>query len=223
MTAKQEPQYDMFELVEKCLKANLSIFETMPAVKRTANRFLSLVNDIGVAAGRREAIGFSGTDKFLARTALAEVLAGVGGIIGAWAIDTGDNNLHRQVAHSKSDFKNMRDSDLKVVANHFKTIVDTHAADLEPFGLDADMRTDLEANIGRFTDLKTATRSGVVDRKKENAKLKTFFTAANKILNEQLDKLIRAQQKKHPELVAAYNNARIIVNNASRKKTTPAA
>ncbi|TCJ13012.1 hypothetical protein EPD60_13985 [Flaviaesturariibacter flavus] len=218
MNAKQDAHYDMFEQVEKCLGDNRSTIDSITALRRHANRFNQVVQSIGVASGRRQAIGNSGGAKMSAREVLADNLESAGNVIAAWASETGNERVGSIVKHTHSSFIRMRDSDLKITAGVYQQLVTEHASGLEPYGFTADMKTALDAAAGAFNEMKSATRSGVNDRKMATQQVATLFTTANKLLHEQIDRLVRAQKKNHPEFVAAYEAARIIVDVARRSR-----
>ncbi|RYY66975.1 MAG: hypothetical protein EOO12_02610 [Chitinophagaceae bacterium] len=225
MNAKQEAQYNMMELVEKCLNEHDSILATLPGVQRNANRFKRLLADVRSADGRRATGNSAGpaTDKETARTYLTDSLLAGGGIAKAYAVDAADETLRSRVDFTKSDLKGIRDGELPIFADNFIALADSLRAELEPYGYDDALRTDLAANLGRYRELSGAPRKVIGDRKTEGKKLKGLFTQLNILLNEQLDGLLRAQRKKHPAFLEAYETARQTIHPPTRKRSAPPA
>ncbi|RAK70564.1 hypothetical protein [Hymenobacter edaphi] len=91
-------------------------------------------------------------------------------------------------------------------------------ADLAEAGYEEQVRTDLRADIQALTDTQGAARQVETGTSTATDALETLIDEATRVLDEQLDPLVTAQQLKHPELVTQYEAARRIVKTAARRK-----
>ncbi|GAB3835910.1 hypothetical protein GCM10028821_33390 [Hymenobacter jeollabukensis] len=91
-------------------------------------------------------------------------------------------------------------------------------ADLAEAGYEEQVRTDLRADIQALTDTQGAARQVETGTSTATGTLEALIDEATRVLDEQLDPLVTAQQLKHPELVTQYEAARRIVKTAARRK-----
>jgi hypothetical protein len=76
----------------------------------------------------------------------------------------------------------------------------------------------LDAAIARLENIINAPSEVIGERKMYTGNLRELFVAADSIVYDKLDKLIRLFKTSSPDFFALYGNARNIINTAVRKR-----
>jgi hypothetical protein len=102
---------------------------------------------------------------------------------------------------------------------------DRSLAALADYGITDATQNDLKGVLDRFANKKESTREAVVERKVETLSLPEGIASVRSIFRNEIDKMMMAFRKSHPDFYKAYFAARIIVNRAatrSAKEEEPA-
>lgn len=91
-------------------------------------------------------------------------------------------------------------------------------ADLTDAGYDPKVLVALNADRAELADTQGAARQIEIGTSAATDELPTLLQAADEVLAEQLDPLVRAQALAQPALVAEYDKARRIVKTAARRR-----
>ncbi|MDR1897111.1 MAG: hypothetical protein LBR10_10010, partial [Prevotellaceae bacterium] len=93
-----------------------------------------------------------------------------------------------------------------------------HANELEAYGVDESLRSELEQSIADFQAALAQPRGVIVEKKQYTGNLAKAFAEADSILYDGLDKLIVKFKTSEPAFYTDYKNARnLIVQGAHRK------
>lgn len=142
----------------------------------------------------------------------------IGDIIQAYALDQHDNDLYRTMMFSYSDLERMSvpEAHAKMMEVHAKgTGLFTALSD--DYGLEQDDLDELKADADMVDLKKGGNRAAVGEKKEAGKNIVTLISQATAALHK-MDKTIATFAKASPEFVAAYRNARIIVDSGHGKK-----
>jgi hypothetical protein len=218
---KQEAKLNMYHVVIVRCDDNITIVDLNIAFKNAFGDFKAIVAEIDAAA-QQAAVVITGiaADKSVSAVNLREKAAKTAGLIYAYAAKTGNNELKQAVNFSKTDLKNLKDAELAPVCQTIHDSGQANLAALADYGVTTAKLAALQADIDAYTAQIAKPRSAIVDRKTTKAGLKEKFSRADAVLKEQMDRLIDDFAEDHPEFVAQYKNARIIVDAKSKPKTS---
>jgi hypothetical protein len=123
---------------------------------------------------------------------------------------------------NKSAFYNSHERAALTLAKIIASEAKTHSEALLNYGVSNVDISELESVISQLEGLLT-TPSGVIgEHKLYTSNLKALFVAADSIIYDKLDKLIRLFKTSSPDFFNLYSNARNVVNTAARKRKTNA-
>jgi hypothetical protein len=157
-------------------------------------------------------------DKSFAIDQLVEISLKVANIIYVYAFSTGNNRLLEKVNMNKSMFYRNHDQDSltlsKIIAAEAKNCGDI----LVDYGLSTEDRAVLDAAIVQVEELVNAPSIAIGTRKLYTSNLRGLFVAADSIVYDKLDKMMRLFKTSKPEFFTRYHNARNVVNTSARKR-----
>lgn len=137
-------------------------------------------------------------------------------ILSVNATRTNNKELKSRVDYTESELENMRPSELLSLSQEVLELATANIAELTKLGLtDADTSA-LVQFIENFEEITSATRTTITARKTAGGQLKSQFTEARFILNEQLDGLMEQFRTKQPVFYNEYWNARKTVDYGIR-------
>jgi hypothetical protein len=140
-----------------------------------------------------------------------------------YAFDTTNNRLLEKVNVNKTSFYNVHNQEALTLAKIIVAEAKTHSMALSDYGVsDADI-AELESVVSQLEGLLNAPSGVIGERKLYTSNLRELFVAADSIVYDKLDKLIRLFKSSSPEFFALYGNARNVVNTAARKRKGNAA
>jgi hypothetical protein len=113
-------------------------------------------------------------------------------------------NVHEQTALTLA----------KIIAAEAKA----NGGNLLNYGINASDITDLDAAIAQVSKLINTPAGVIGERKMHTSNIKELFVAADSVIYDKLDKLIRLFKISSPEFFTLYSNARNIVDTAARRR-----
>lgn len=162
-------------------------------------------------------------DKTEAREKLAEMLQIVTAMVKAYAMEISDNQLYVSIHYSPSSLRYMRDENLLETATIIKTVTETHASHLSPFGYTTAIWNDYMAAFNRYTEMVEAPGGARKSRAVYTRAIKDIDKRIREILSRRLDNSIKVIGISDPILLKKYIASRNIYDNhGGRKKKAPA-
>jgi hypothetical protein len=216
----------MFETTLVILDKNNDIWKSGVAFTDAVTRAKTGTGNLRTNTGKQQAPleGVTG-EKAQARDDLEEKLLVVGGAISAFAAKKSDPALAAQVDVNRSLLDRLPGSDLVQTGQRILDAATAHLAALADYGITDATKTELKGVLDRFANKKESTREAVVERKVETLSLPEGIASVRSIFRNEIDKMMMAFRKSHPDFYKAYFAARIIVNRAatrSAKEEEPA-
>lgn len=219
MNKIQEDKLSMYLAVKSACTRHQAVWSTLPAFATQYATFLAALDAIESAAGVQGAATTGArTDKANRRQAMSALAVQVGGAVEAYARIQGDNALAARVSVTPSDFTSARDTEAAQIADRILAEAQAAGAAVADYGVTADVITRLTAAIAAYRVHLSAPRDAIVARQGAGADLQAAFTTADTVLTNVLDLLIPVLRTQSAAFAVDYENARIIVNSATRSR-----
>ena len=192
--------------------------------------FVTARADIGTAIAniQQQELKQTGTttggtlDKHAARVAMCNAAAIVGGAVAAYADKQDDHELFAKVDFSAPDLLHQTEQDC---AANCQAILDAATASIAALiaaksAAQSDL-DDLKQKVGDFNTALTRPRQIRTDIKGATDQIPVLMTAADRIAERQLDRLMERFKASNPDFYSAYQVARVIVDAGGRTATAP--
>lgn len=223
MNIKQQAHTKMFVAVLGVLDNFKTIWLAVAAFASARAALAAAIADI-----RAEELKQSGTttgiteNKRLARQAMCNAAAIVGGAVAAWAETQGKNDIFDAVDFSAPDLLHQTEADCLTNCTAIYNAGNANIAALTAAGtLAAADLTDLNTKIGAFNTLLTSPRQAKAGTKAATDLLPDKIDAGDRICERQLDRLMERYQTSNADFYGAYQVARIIVDAGGGSATPP--
>jgi DNA repair exonuclease SbcCD ATPase subunit len=212
MTAKQNAKLNMYRTNEKHIADNASIIADNPAFQTAFNKFKANIAAIqSVAQQKSAALTGVAADKANARQALCKLTANIAGFVYAYAAANQNETLKQEMNFSLTALQRTRD---EALAPRCQNIHDKAAANLDAladYGVKKAHLTNLQTAINDYSSKTMNPRAAISGRKTATTNLAALFKENDRILKDQLDKLIEQFREAHPDFVQTYHSTREIV------------
>lgn len=195
------------------LNENKNVWETTPAFVKAVTEVLAKMQAIQTESGKQQApITGAAASKAQARDALEDSTLEIADQLSAFAEERADKKLAPQVEITRSALDKLSDEELEATAKRVASLATQNLGPLAEYMVTQDDITELVQLIGEFSLLKTAPRIAVVERSSSTNALPELSAEASRILRGRIDKMVSKFRNTHPEFVAKYRSARVIVD-----------
>lgn len=223
MNDVRENKLTMYEAVKTVLANNSAITGTIAALATAITSFTGFIDQIKAKEiERNSATQGNAQNKNDARELLKDEMMAVCGAIFSLGETTSDNTLKAEGNVSRSELSQMRDTALVTKAQTIKGVADANAAALVPFGVSAADITSLETRTTTFNGLIGVRVAGSSIQGAAGAQVEALFKKADKVLVNQIDKLMENFAKSETQFYDEYHLARQIIDLGVRhEEPTP--
>jgi hypothetical protein len=222
MDQDQENLVGMFETVDGYLGRNSTVWS---GFKAFSDARTELTAGIAFIRGKevKQTIPITGVaeGKQDLRDELEDKLFEVADLTSAWAAAAGDMEAAAVVEITRSALDNLSGDALETLAKQVAGIAQAHLAELTDYAVTAADVADLTAKTAAFSGVKTAPRLAISGRAGETATLPEAIQSTRLLLRNRIDKLVTKFRKSHPEFVAGYKAARVIVDRRGGGGSAP--
>lgn len=146
----------------------------------------------------------------------------VGGAVAAYADKQNDHELFAKVDFSAPDLMHQAEADC---LTNCQAILDAATANVAAMTADKSLAQadvdDFQAKIETFKTTLTRPRQIKTVTKGATDQMPAAITAADRIAERQLDRLMERFRVSNPDFYSEYNVARVIVDAGGRTTTTP--
>ncbi|MBK8981326.1 MAG: hypothetical protein IPM38_03135 [Ignavibacteria bacterium] len=212
MQKKQSNKLRMLIGVSAYLGENQKIISEVPEMTAAKETLDGIISDINYKFNvSKTALYGRTTDKYSARSETVKHLMALAGGLYAWAAKTGDNEILRASHVSRSELKNIRESEFAPVVKNLTDIAKNKKQQLTGFGVSEELITNLENYLNRYKssigrrEVSTGVKISAVNS------LKELFSDSIQAL-EVLDKFAEVLKLKHKAFYDEYLNVRRIRN-----------
>ena len=224
MDTRETNKVTMHKTVDAFLDKSNSIWNDMAPFVNATQRLKANLAAIDAAVQKQEAPSGAGAGKAAAREALEDAAFLMAQALSVLGHTSSDHELKARVALSRSDFDHLGDEELSHRANIILDEVNARKTELAAFNITQARIDDFSQALQAFNNAKTLPRTTVAARAAKTQSIPVLLRDNDSILRNELDPLVNLFQPTHPEFVAGYRAARVIVDRAASHATaTPAA
>ena len=210
MNKTQERKFSMYEVVYALLMGTVaSIIDQMPLM---SDAIVTLGNNITSISGfgntqKKSKEGVTDVKDFMRNHLILEILE-VSKKVGAYATNTANMVLLKEVKYSKSAIEKLPENILVIVGNIIYEKAKDNLADLATYGVTADVLAVFRKSIDEYDNSIPKPRTSIVVKKIATNNLKSFFAATDALLNDTMDVLVGVVQYSETDFYANYINSR---------------
>lgn len=164
-------------------------------------------------------------DKAALRNTLDNITVTVLSSAKVWANVTENNTLAAEFNYSLSDIQEIKDDTMQGFCDFRIQLVTDNLAALADYGIDNNAVTAWQDALDAFVNKVGSPRQAINTRHLHTANLKAIFKATGKLFRDRLDPLMLIFKTTDPELYAAYQQARIVIDRKGKgtgSNTVPA-
>jgi hypothetical protein len=220
---KQQSHLKMLVVVLGVLDKFKTIWQAVAAFATARNDLSAAIDAVNAQELKQAGLTTGITqNKRLARQALCNAAALVGGAVAAWADKQNNHELFNTVDFSAPDLLHQTE---QACATNCKAILDAGTASLAALAPGQTLaQTDLDdltAKIGAFKTLLTKPREAKAITKGATDLIPDKLDAGDRILERQIDRLMERYKGSNPDFYGAYQVARVIVDAGGGPGTLP--
>ena len=213
MRTTQSNRIRMFKTTNSVLEENKAVWTAMVPFADAAQKFRDKIAKIDLTAQKQETATAGATlDRTSAREALEDVLFLASEALGVLAHGADDNALRDLTDVRSSGLQRMTDEELANLAHSIVAQTTGRTAELATLQVSEANLTELNQALQDFEESKSAPRTAIANRMAQTESLAELIREANDILRNQLDRMVNLFRRLHPDFVAAYRGARVIVD-----------
>ena len=220
MNDLQENKLKMYFAVQQVLHNHTKVFKNLKAFVNVFTQFGNTLKEIQntrlIEEGKLTGIS---QDKAQAKKEATNKAMEIAATVFAYASSTTNNTLKDKINYSATDLRRSRDT---ILLDQLHVIHDTakdELANLGDYGLEVNDLTKLLALISAFEQLMYEPRVALTDRVQATAQLVVLFLRGDKLLKEQLDKLMVLYKTTEATFYHKYTGARKIIDLGVRHQT----
>lgn len=212
MNSRQEAKLTMYRAVEQHCDNHESIIETIVALKNAFTKFKATIAEI-IEITQLTDVTTSGftVDKTKQKESLAQKTADLAGLIFAFATNSGNEPLKEETNIKLSKLVGTRDDQLAPRCQKIHDKGRENLTALKHYGVEEIQLTELQTEINNYLLSTPKPRLALSERKIQNANLRRLIDEADRLLKDQMDRLVVNFRNSNPNFLAGYESNRIII------------
>jgi hypothetical protein len=213
----------MFKTVDAYLDDNQTIWNSMAPMAAAAQHLKSQIAALDVAAQKQETPTGATADKGAARDALEDVAFLMCQALSVLGHNGSDQDLLARTNLSSSDLQRFPDDELANRATTILADANARKTDLAALQVTQANIDELTQSLTRFNAAKVSPRIATAERAVQTQSIPQLIRQANATLRNQIDPMVNLFRRSHPNFVAGYRGARVIVDRAASHAAPPPA
>jgi hypothetical protein len=187
---------------------NQPIWNALPAFANGVNQLYGSINVLATLgqAQTADTTGIAGDKARLATSVINRAVI-IAGAAGTFASATDNQTLAAKFNITPSKLQNLRDAQLddaaQAIHDDADALVAKDAATMANYGLTAAKLTDLQSAITAYSAMVGSPRAAIAGKTAITAAIEAEIARADKLLNEQLDRLVLQFEADQPAFVSA--------------------
>ncbi|HCY76737.1 MAG TPA: hypothetical protein DHV28_12525 [Ignavibacteriales bacterium] len=219
MQDKLENKFTMYKALESLLDANSAKLSPITALTPIIADFKDRIVAIQAKDDLANTADAGNTStKANDEAALISDAVTIAAALYALGASTNDEHLKELSKVTKSSLKNLRDTQLTTQVSNIKNLADANSAALAGYGITAPMITDLDAKITAFNTSLGARELGSNVSSAAFQQMEIMFKETDKLLKEQMDKIMEIFRTSDPQFYSEYEQSREIIDLGHRFK-----
>jgi hypothetical protein len=213
MRDNQENKLTMYEAVVKLLEQNDGLIATVPAFVGAKDNLVTSINKVKKEARQqKEATAGKRAAKVDAENELIRIIMSAGSALYSYGRKIKDHEMQDVANVRVSKLEDMRDTELVNKAEMIYAKLLANVADLTDYQITAATVTEFRAKIDNFANALGVRESSAARSTGATANLQMYFTEADDILNEDMDRMMEMFKQSEPGFYNEYFAARVIKN-----------
>ncbi|MFW5657608.1 MAG: hypothetical protein ACOC0C_08320, partial [Bacteroidota bacterium] len=208
MTNEQSNHYRMFITVQDYLDNRNEVWSPIPKINEYKNELDELIARIAGKTDETKAIVGVKEKKDHLKQVLALKLAGLSGVIQAYANETGNHDLAKAVKVTKSDVGRANDHEVENIANALLKAAGEHLDKLREYGITQEKLTEISTTADDFNALVGKPRSIQNQKYVTLDSIEQLFDECNNLLRNRMDNIMVMFQENSAEFYDGYQRAR---------------
>ena len=213
MNLIQKIKLTMYMVVNDCLTVNSTIVANLPGFAQnntTLQKNLGLIQSTGEQQ-EFDKSGISDNKKLLRQTLVAQAVD-ISYKMVAYANNTANAVLLKEIKYTKSELEHSADADLKNRAQCIYDRANTNVAALATYGITAALLTNFLGAITAFNIAIPKTKESIKDKKLTTAQLNDLYDSTDLVL-ENIDKIVEIVHNSQPNFYKIYKESRKLPNS----------
>lgn len=223
MNNKHTNRVAMIRTTREYLVQTNSIWNSMTPFAAAFAELTTKLSDIDGAARKQETPSGATADKAAARDQLEEVTFLACSALCVLAHNANDNGLLALCDLSRSALGEMDEQTLSNRAANVLVAANARKTELATLQVTQANLDEFTGALAEFNEAKTGPREATATRKVQTESLRRLIQEAIDILRNKIDRMVELFGRTHPDFVAGYENARVIVDRAATHATAKAA
>jgi hypothetical protein len=219
MNSRVENKISMWMVLRLFLQGQTSITASLPGFAALLTLFSSTLDEVltimnalgmvikGIAAEKKNVEG-------LISTKTSEIA----GMIKAYAIIAGDQQLRDKVTISRTSFLKMADTVQLAKAQEVHDLAEEMQEDLETYGVTEAEVESLQTLIGTYTAIMPQPRMGIVEHKHTKEELMAKVAEGEETVKK-MDAMVEIKRYKEPQFYSDYWASHKIIDTGSRTRS----
>jgi len=221
MNNKDTNRLAMIRTTHDYLAGANSIWNSMTPFAAAVTELNAKLADMDATAQQQEAPSGATADKAAARNHLEDVTFLACQALCVLAHNGGDNTLLALCDLSRSALDDLDEQTLSNRAANVLAAANARKTELATLQVTQANLDEFTEAVADFNEAKTGPREATATRKVHTELLRTKIQEATDILRNKIDRMVDLFSRTHPEFVAGYKNARIIVDRAATHSAKP--
>jgi hypothetical protein len=209
----QRIKLTMYMMAKDCLTVNSTIVTNLPGF---SGNFTTIQNNITAiqATGEQQEFDKSGIsdNKKVLKATLVNQATDISKKLVAYANNTVNAVLLKEINYSKSELDHAADADLKNKAQCIYDRANANVAALATYGITAAILTTFLTAINAFNAVIPKVQEGINEKKLTTAQLADLYTATDVALDN-IDKIVEIIRLTQPAFYKSYKESRKLPNN----------
>ncbi len=224
MNTNQTNRVTMFKTVASHLDDHSSVWNGMAPMQAAVTEFKNKIAAIDASAQKQETPSGATDSKAAARDDLEDVLFLACEALGTLGHSSNDHDLSALVEVTPSSLDRMGEEELSNRAASVLAAANARKTELAALQVTQANLDELDQALQDFNASKEGPRQATSERMAQTESLPQLIREGSEILRERIDRMVNLFRRSHPDFVAGYRGARVIVDrSASRRTTRPAA
>lgn len=220
MNRKVNNRIDMIKAVVSVLNENQAIWVNTPKVVTSVNQLVEGLNFLQEKAALHNSITLGVTrDRKEKYAALAKTMISVQDALWIYGNSTNNFNLVGRNKVVPSTTFNLSLKSRLVRIEVIMKDVETYGAFLADYGVTQEMLGLLNDQIAAYLSIEINPRLAIIERKTTGIEIEQKVNELNKLLKNDLDRMIRIFSTSYPSFVVAYFTARVVIHGHGKTKS----
>lgn len=212
MNQDQSNHFDMYVATQDHMNNNPAVWSGVPVIVTVKNNFDELVSRMaGQSEKAQSKLSVTGRKEILIKQTGLRA-SELSGSLQAFAAITNKPDLMKEVDFTKSDAVRMKEKELVTYVGNMIKIARNNLAALTDYAITDEQLTELETTLEDLNDLIGKPRNILNQKYVAIGQLSELFDTCNKLLRDQMDKLMLRYRTSNPEFYEGYLRARTIVD-----------